>query len=98
LALQAQGRDQELRLIRGELSASRDCRGAIADFDRILLQGPPEALMERALHGRAACRLRLGDVDGAMADLDLYLRQYPNGRFAAEARRAKATATPAGGR
>jgi hypothetical protein len=87
LPLQAQGRDLELRLIRGELAAATDCARAVADFDRVLAERAPEAFAERALHGRAACRARLGDQAGAKRDLAAYLRRFPAGRFAPEARR-----------
>jgi predicted negative regulator of RcsB-dependent stress response len=42
-------------------------------------------IQERALWGRASARSRLGDQDGARADLDLYLRHFPGGRFAVPA-------------
>jgi hypothetical protein len=87
LSLQAAGRDQELRLIRGELAAATDCKRAFVDFDRLLNEKVAAALVERALHGRAACRLRLGDETGAIRDLTEYLRRFPEGRFAPEARR-----------
>jgi hypothetical protein len=87
LRLQAQGRDLELRLIRGELTAATDCARAAADFDRVLAERTPPAFAERALHGRAACRARLGDEAGAQSDLAEYLRRFPAGRFAPEARR-----------
>jgi len=87
LDLQAHGRDQELRVIRGELSARASCARAIADFDRVLSESPPPDLIERALYGRAGCRLQQGDARAA-DDLAQYLRQFPHGRFAAEARRA----------
>jgi hypothetical protein len=87
LALQPRGRDQELRVVRGELAAAQDCAGAVADFDRVLADGPPARLVERALHGRATCLARLGDSAAARRDLLEYLRRFPEGRFAAEARR-----------
>ncbi|HXI57867.1 MAG TPA: hypothetical protein VNO55_17500 [Polyangia bacterium] len=86
LRLQPQGRDQELRVIRGELAAATDCSRAIADFDRLLAQSAPIGLTERALYGRAVCRTRLGDTRGATRDLADYLDRFPRGRFAAEAR------------
>lgn len=87
LTLQPVGRDQELRLIRGELAAATDCKRAVVDFDRILNEQATAAVVERALHGRAACRLRTGDEIGAIRDLTEYLRRFPAGRFAPEARR-----------
>jgi hypothetical protein len=87
LALQTRGRDQELRVVRGELQAATSCERAVADFDGVLAAAPPPALAERALHGRATCLARLGDTRGALRDLRDYLRLYPEGRYAAEARR-----------
>jgi tetratricopeptide (TPR) repeat protein len=81
------GRGAELRVIRGELFAQRDPQKAIGDFDRALATGLPGELEERALFGRAASRLRAGDEAGGRADLATYLLKYPNGRFAAQARR-----------
>lgn len=81
------GRGAELRVIRGELFARRDPQRAIADFDRALSSGLSRELDERALFGRAASRLRAGDEAGGRADLAAYLAKYPNGRFAAQARR-----------
>jgi hypothetical protein len=88
LRLQSQGRDQELRVIRGELAAASDCPGAVADFDLLLSQTAPVALTERALFGRAVCRARQGDATGSARDLGEYLNRFPTGRFAAEARRS----------
>jgi hypothetical protein len=88
LRLQPQGRDQELRVIRGELAAATDCPSAVADFDRLLSQTAPLALTERALFGRAVCRTRQGDAAGSARDLGEYLHRFPSGRFAAEARRS----------
>ena len=90
LALQPRGRDLELRVIRGELAAGATCQAAVDDFDRVLAAAAPRALAERALHGRAACRARLGDGAAARRDLEEYLRRFPDGRFAAEARRSLA--------
>jgi hypothetical protein len=81
-------RASELRLLRAELLA-RDhrCREAAPVFEQML--GATEVQQrERALYGRAVCRAQASDVDGSRADLRAYLRQYPSGRFSAEARRA----------
>jgi hypothetical protein len=85
-----QGRDQELRVIRGEMRSARRCAQAIDDFTQVLAAAPPAPLAERALYGRAACRVRQGDSEGAARDLAAYLRRFPAGRFAADARAAKA--------
>jgi hypothetical protein len=81
------GRGAELRVIRAELRAERDPRKSIADFDRALAAGLSSELEERARFGRAANRLRTGDETGGRAELETYLAKYPQGRFAAEARR-----------
>jgi hypothetical protein len=88
LTLRSQGRDQELRVIRGELAAATSCERAVADFNAVLAAAPAPALAERALHGRASCLARTGDASGAARDLREYLRRFPEGRFAAEARTA----------
>jgi hypothetical protein len=88
LSLEPRGRDQELRVIRGELTAPSSCTAAVDDFERVLAEAPPAALAERALHGRATCRARLGDDAAAARDFREYLRRFPEGPFAGEARRA----------
>jgi hypothetical protein len=83
----------ELRVVRGELRARAGrWREAKRDFDDVLRgRAAPAAgtkardLQERALWGRAAARSRMGDADGAQADLNLYLRHFPEGRFASPA-------------
>ncbi len=84
LRLEDLGRAQELRLLRAELTAPSDCRGAIADFDALLARPGPSLWHERALYGRAACRRLLGDEPGAQGDLREYMRRFPRGRFAAD--------------
>ncbi|HEY2899077.1 MAG TPA: hypothetical protein VGL59_00775 [Polyangia bacterium] len=88
LNLQPRGHDQELQVIRGELGSAGSCARAVADFDAVLTQAAPAGLIERALYGRAACRVKQGDGDGATRDLRSYLSRFPNGRFATDARRA----------
>jgi tetratricopeptide (TPR) repeat protein len=85
LPLARVGRRMELQLLRGELYAERDCRKALADFDAVLAAAPAP-LSERALYGRATCRLRSGDAAGGRADLDQYLTRFPSGRFAPQVR------------
>ena len=81
------GRGAELRVLRGELRARRDPRKALLDFDRAIATELTPELEERALYGRAASRLRVGDETGGRADLEAYLERYPTGRFAEEAKR-----------
>jgi hypothetical protein len=80
------GRGPELRVVRAELRAREDAASAVRDFDAALAVALSPALLERALFGRAASRLRSGDSVGARADFSQYLQRYPSGRFAAEAR------------
>lgn len=86
LPLARVGRRSELQLLRAELYAEQDCRKALGDFDAVLAAAPPAALAERALYGRATCRLRLGDSVGGTADLQSYLSRFPSGRFAPQIR------------
>ena len=80
-------RDAELRVLRGELSAAKDCLDALPDFVAVSDKVVPEDVLERALYGRAACEARLGQRAQAVSSFRAYLRQFPAGRFAAEARR-----------
>jgi tetratricopeptide (TPR) repeat protein len=82
-------RAAELLVLRGELRAGAGRhREAIRDFDRALARQPGERLAERALYGRASCRFRAGDSDGqrSKADLEEYVRRFPDGPHAAEVR------------
>jgi hypothetical protein len=83
-------RDEQL-VLRGELRSSNErWVEAREDFDEALrrygdtLAEPAKSrgLQERALWGRAAARSRLGHEADARADLALYLRLFPHGRFA----------------
>jgi tetratricopeptide (TPR) repeat protein len=77
----------ERRLQRGELrAASGRVREAVADFDSVLAQTREADSIERALAGRAKCRQRLGDVAAARVDAIEYLRRFPSGPFAPQAR------------
>ena len=79
-------------VLRGELRAAAGrWREAQADFETSLgdlsarkLDSNFRDLKERALWGRASARSHLGDDIGARADLDLYLRTFPTGRFATQ--------------
>jgi hypothetical protein len=82
MPLEGAGPRAELLLVRAEIRADSDCARALPDFDKVLAKSPPPALEERALYGRAACRMRVGDGAGAEADLRTYLSRYPTGRFA----------------
>jgi len=81
----------DLRLTRAELRA-RDgrCADAVGDFTE-LLSGASGRLAnqvtERALYGRAVCRVRLRDEAGARADLRDYRGRFPEGRFAVDVNR-----------
>jgi hypothetical protein len=83
----------EQRVVRGELrAASGRWREAQQDFDELLQRralrsasARTRTIQERALWGRAAARSRLGDEAGTRADLQLYLRYFPAGQFAAAA-------------
>jgi hypothetical protein len=86
LPIEHVGRKNELRLIRAELRADQDCRGALSDFHVLVEQALTTAFAERALFGRGACLLRLGDDAGAARDFARYLERFPNGRFAAQIR------------
>jgi outer membrane protein assembly factor BamD (BamD/ComL family) len=90
LALEGSGREQELRVIRGELGAESDCGRAVVDFDQILSSTASSDLHERALYGRAVCRSRQGRADEARRDAERYLETFPHGRFANEAQRLSA--------
>jgi hypothetical protein len=77
----------ERRLRRGELRlASGRFREALADFDGVLAQAREQELIERALAGGTQTRQRLGDLAGARSDAGEYLRRFPTGSFARQAR------------
>lgn len=86
LPLESVGRKLELRLIRAELRADSDCRAALSDFQVLVDQSLPGAWAERALFGRGACLLKLGENEAAARDFSRYLAQFPNGRFAPQIR------------
>ena len=86
LPIERVGRKSELRLIRAELRADDDCRAALSDFQVLVDQSLPSAWAERALFGRGACLLKLGDQAAAYRDFDRYLERFPSGRFAEQIR------------
>jgi hypothetical protein len=87
LSLDELPRSGERFVVRGELrAAARRWIEAGADFDRALsrVSGSP-SWYERALWGRAVSRLRMGEREAGMADMERYLDRFPHGRFASEA-------------
>jgi hypothetical protein len=82
------GLTREVRIARGELLArSGRCAEAVEDFDDLLATALMDAPRERARYGRASCRLSAaGQTAGAIADLEGYLAEYPDGRFASAVR------------
>ena len=94
LPLDAHRRSTELQLIRGELRARTDCDRGEADFTAVLARVRTAALEERALYGRAACRAKRGNVNGAADDLRRYVERFPHGAHADWARRWLENARP----
>jgi hypothetical protein len=86
LPIESVGRKHELRLIRAELRADDDCRAALNDFQVLVDQQLPPAWAERALFGRGACLLKLGNRAAAERDFGHYLERFPGGRFADQIR------------
>lgn len=77
----------ERRLQRGELRlAGGRLRDALGDFDGVLAQAREQELLHRALAGRTQVRQRLGDLAGARSDAGEYLRRFPTGPFARQAK------------
>jgi hypothetical protein len=82
---------RDLRVLRGELRASAGhCLEAMADFVAARQAAARDELDERALYGLGSCLARAGDRARARAVLADYLRLYPRGKFATDARRALA--------
>jgi hypothetical protein len=88
MELPSKGRRRDMLVTRGELRAGANrCAEALIDFGLALTsESRDDTAAERALYGRASCRARLGDADGARADLRTYLERFPTGRFAGDAR------------
>jgi hypothetical protein len=81
----------DLLLTRAELRASAGRFGeALADFNQVMHDADGSSISgsdQRALYGRAVCLGRLGQSERARADLILYQRWFPHGRFAVEVQR-----------
>ncbi len=79
--------NDESEVDRGEqLARTGRYREAIVAFSPVADSGGSSDLVQRALIGRARCRLNLGQEAGGQRDLATYLSQFPNGRFATVAR------------
>jgi hypothetical protein len=78
-------RGAELQVLRGELRAAHSCRQARRDFDQVLAREVPAAVAERALRGRAICRINEAGASAATVELRAYLARFPAGPFAAQA-------------
>lgn len=77
----------DLAVARGELRLEVGrVQEAARDFESALI-GAADEVEQRALFGRAACRVRLGDEPGARRDLEEYLRRFPHGASAGAAKR-----------
>jgi len=94
LPIENVGRKNELRLIRAELRADEDCRAALADFDVLVSVALRPAWAERALFGRGACLLKLGQKAAAERDFASYLERFPEGRFAEQIRAQNRASSP----
>ena len=80
----------ELTVLHAELQARmKDCAEALPTFDRLARSPDLDApLAERALYGRQSCLASQADRTGARKALEVYLRRFPEGRFAQAARAA----------
>jgi hypothetical protein len=66
-----------LLLTRGQLRVRTNrCAEAVADFDLALASTLRPS--KQALFGRAQCKQKLGDIQGAQADLDRFHREFPS--------------------
>ena len=90
--LSATGVGREMLVARAELRADRGRYSvALADFDRLLsAEAKTDTVAERALYGRAVCRTKGGDWEGARRDFENYLADFPRGRFIDRVRAALA--------
>jgi hypothetical protein len=69
-----------------QLAGTGRCADAIVPFSIVADSNGRAPLVERALFGRARCRLTLHQDAAARADLETYLALFPNGRYAPQAR------------
>jgi len=69
-----------------QLAASGRCADAIVPFSIVADTRSDGPLVERALFGRARCRMALHEDESARQDLETYLARFPNGRYARQAR------------
>jgi len=89
MSLENLPRSGERFVLRGELrAAARRWLDAKEDFEHALsrVSGSP-SWHDRALWGRGVARLRCGERQAGMDDIERYHDLYPKGRFAAEAGR-----------
>ena len=79
LALAPTGSSRGLLAARAELRAEQGrCAAAVADFDRLLTRAAAhDAIVERALHGRARCGAQVGDVAARAPISERYLMDFP---------------------
>jgi hypothetical protein len=85
----SQGLTREIQLARAEILAEQGrCAEASADFGDLMAAQVRDDTAERALYGRAGCRLRAGETTRARQDLLQYAQLYPQGRFIGAVRRA----------
>ncbi len=69
------------------LAEDARCNRAGPLYAQLLEEARAPALQERALWGQAHCLGRQGEVAATRASLEEYLRRFPQGKFAAAARR-----------
>ncbi len=90
--LTGKGVDREMLVARAELRADRGrYTAALHDFDQLLsASGQTDSINDRALYGRAICRAKSGDWEGARRDFESYVAFFPRGRFVEQAQAALA--------
>ena len=80
LALDGNGVDRRALLARAELRAAAGrCLDASGDFARARGADASDDVAGRALYGDGLCHLGAGDLSGARAAFESYLRDFPNG-------------------